>query len=178
MRSLILCLLLLLVRATTLPAQYDDGLVRLAVPARFEGPQLERNAPGWKIVGFVRDIPGTQRGTVLQVTTVDLDEAGLSLPDSGEVHPTEALLAEYLASVERRRDNYREGSRGRMELSGLPAARAEWRGIGGGRGMHGVLYCVIVGSRVVLLHAQTFDDAPAEDLAAAVQAIESVVLQP
>ena len=44
--------------------------------------------------------------------------------------------------------------------------------------MHGTVYCVIVGARVVMLHTQTFDDAPEEDLAAAVRAIESVVLQP
>jgi hypothetical protein len=87
-------------------------------------------------------------------------------------------VSEFLTSMEGRRDNFEVVSRGRVELSGLPAARAEWRGIGGGRGMRGVVYGVIAGSRVVMLHAQTFSDAPEEDLAAAVQAIESVVLQP
>lgn len=177
MRSLILCLLLL-VRAATLSAQYEDGPIRLAVPAGFEGPEVETTSPGFKTAGFVRDIPGTQRGTVLQITTIDLDQAGLSLSDLGEGDPTEALLDEFLASVERHRDNFQLVSRGRMELSGLPAARGEWRGIGGGRGKHGVIYCVIVGSRVVSFHAQTFDDAPEGDLAAAVRSIESVVLQP
>jgi hypothetical protein len=177
-RSLIVCLMLLLVRAPTLSAQYEDGPVRLAVPAGFVGPEVQTTSPGFKIAGFVRDIPGTQRGTVLQVTIIDLDEAGLSLPDPGQAHPTESLLDELLASVERRRNNFELVSRGRTELSGLPAARGEWRGIGGGRGMHGVMYGVIIGSRVVSLHTQTFDDASAEDLAAAVRAIESVVLQP
>lgn len=170
--------MLALVRATTLSAQYEDGPIRLSVPAGFEGPEVQTTSPGFKTAGFVRDIPGTQRGTVLQITTIDLDAAGLSLPDAGEAHPTEALLDEFLASVERHRDNFQLVSRGRMELSGLPAARGEWRGIGGGRGKRGVIYCVIVGSRVVSFHAQTFDDAPEGDLAAAVQAIESVVLQP
>jgi hypothetical protein len=169
---------MLLVQAATLSAQYEDGPIRLAVPAGFEGPEVQTTSPGFKTAGFVRDIPGTQRGTVLQVTTIDLDAAGLSLPDEGEAHPTESLLDEFLASVERHRDNFQLVSRGRMELSGLPAARGEWRGIGGGRGKHGVIYCVIVGSRVVSFHAQTFDDAPEGDLAAAVRAIESVVLQP
>lgn len=178
MRSLILCLLLLLVRAATLSAQYEDGPIRLAVPAGFEGPEVQTTSLGWKTVGFVRDIPGTQRGTVLQVTIVDLAAAGMSLPDSEEAHPSELLVTEFITSMEGRRDNFEVVSRGRTELSGLPAARGEWRGIGGGRGMRGVIYCVVAGSRVVMLHTQTFSDAPEEDLAAAVQAIESVVLQP
>lgn len=177
MRSVILCLLLL-VRATTLSAQYEDELVRLAVPAGFEGPEIQTTSPGFKIAGFVRAIPGTERGTVLQVTTIDLDVAGLSLPDSGEAHPTEAVLAEFLTSVERHRDKFEVVSRDRIELSGLPAARAEWRGPSRGRDMRGVMYCVIAGSRVVILHAQTFGDAPEDHLPAAVQAIESVILQP
>jgi hypothetical protein len=47
-RRLILCLLLL-VQAATLSAQYEDGPIRLAVPAGFEGPEVQSNAPGWKI---------------------------------------------------------------------------------------------------------------------------------
>ena len=93
---------------------------------------------------------------------------------------TTAMLARELADARRRRLLARAHLRERApELpAGLPAARGEWRGVGGGRGKHGVVYCVIVGSRVVSFHAQTFDDAPADDLAAAVRAIESVVLQP
>lgn len=177
MRSLILCLLLL-VRATTLPAQYEDGPVRLAVPAGFERPEVLAPSPGFRMASFVRPIPGTERGTLLQITTLDVDAAGLSLPDSGEVLPTESSLGEFLSGIERRRSEFEVVSRDRMELSGLPAARAAWRGIAGGRGMHGVMYCVIVGSRVVTFHTQTFSGAPEDHLPAAVQAIESVILQP
>lgn len=178
MRSLIVCLMLLLVRATTLSAQYEDGPVRLHVPAGFEGPQVQASSPEMKMVAWVRPIPGTERGTLLQITIVDADAAGLSVPRLGPARAAEALVDEFLSSMQRRRDSYEVVSRGRIELSGLPAARGEWRGIGGGRGMHGTVYCVIVGARVVMLHTQTFDDAPEEDLAAAVRAIESVVLQP
>jgi hypothetical protein len=177
-RSLILCLLLMLVRATTLPAQYEDGLVRLALPAGFEGPEVEAPSPGFKIVDFVRPIPGTDRGTLLQVTTIDIDVEGLCLPDSGEGHPTESVLAQFVAGVERRRERFEVVSRDRIELSGFPAARAEWRGTASGAEMHGLMYCVIVGSRVVILATQAFSDAPEDHLPAAVQAIESVILQP
>lgn len=169
---------MLLVRVTSLSAQYEDGPVRLAVPAGFEGPQIESTSPGFKVAGFVRGIPGTERGTLLQVTTIDLDVAGLSLPDSSDAHPTESLVSEFLTGVERRRSNFEVVSRDRIELSGLPAARAEWRGLSRGREMRGVMYAVVIGSRVVILHTQTFGDAPEDHLPAAVQAIESVVLQP
>lgn len=177
MRSLILCLLLLL-PATALPAQYQDGPIHLAVPAGFGGPEVQTPSPGIKFVNFLRTIPGTERGTLLQVSTLDLDVAGLSLSDPGEAQMTESLLTEFLSGVERRRDRFELVSRDRIELSGLPAARAEWRGTVRGRDMQGVIYCVIVGSRVVTLHTQTFSDAPADHLVSAVQAIESVVFQP
>lgn len=177
MRSLVLCLLLL-ARAGTLPAQYQDETVRLAVPAGFEGPEVLTPSPGMKIVGYVREIPGTGRGTLLQVSTIEVGAAELSQQGSGNVQATESLLDEFLLSVERRRETFEVATRGRVDLSGLSAARAEWRGLSRGRGMHGVAYCVIVGSRVVILHAQTFNDAPEDHFPAAVQAIESVILQP
>jgi hypothetical protein len=175
-RTLILCLLLL-VRATTLPAQYQDETIRLAVPTGFEGPEVLTPAPGFKMVNFAQ-APGTGRGTLLQITIIDTDVAGLSPPGPDRIQAAESHLAEFLSGVERRRSSFQVVSRDRIELSGLPAARAAWRGVAGGRGMHGVLYSVIVGDRKVTFHTQTVGDAPQDHLSAAVQAIESVVLQP
>ena len=96
MRSLIVCLMLLLVRATTLSAQYEDGPVRLHVPAGFEGPQVQASSPEMKMVAWVRPIPGTERGTLLQITIVDADAAGLSVPRLGPARAAEALVDEFL----------------------------------------------------------------------------------
>jgi hypothetical protein len=174
---LILCLLLM-VQATTLSAQYQDGPIRLAVPAEFTGPDVLTPESGAKIVNFVRPIPGTERGTVLQITTFEPDSAEWGVLNAEDVDPTELLLDEFLGGVERRRERFEVVSRDRIELSGLPAARGEWRGVAGGRDMKGVIHSVIVGSHVVVLATQTFTDAPEDHLPAALQAIESVVLQP
>jgi hypothetical protein len=40
--------------------------------------------------------------------------------------------------------------------------------------MSGVMYCVIVGDRVVIFHTQDFSDAPPGNRKAALEAIDSV----
>ena len=40
--------------------------------------------------------------------------------------------------------------------------------------MHGIMYCVIVGTRIISLHPQDFDTSPASDISEADAAIKAI----
>jgi len=78
-----------------------------------------------------------------------------------------------LGGVERQRNGYGLASRGWTAIDGTRAARAEWTGSGDGLRLKGVMYCMVVGTQVVMFHTQTLREGPGEYMQAAIQAFES-----
>lgn len=166
-------------------APYEDKLLRIEIPAGFKGPAsgqkcgLQRGTVVCAFtVAYGRHDPGAI-GTVLQITEVDF---GPTFPKLGKDRlgdTAEKYLFAFLKGIERRRTDFRASAPSRLELDGLPAARVTWKGLMRKEPMRGVkmvgaMYCVVIGSQVVILHTQYNADAPPETTSAAIHAIESV----
>ena len=170
-------LTLMLAVATGAAASYEDDVVRMSVPAQFEGPTTAEPGHGAKVVAFVAKHPAESRGTLLQVSTYDFGAALAGMPEDMRQEGTDGYLKQFLGGIERRRQHFSIVKQEPVVLSGIKASRAEWTGQVEGQPMSGVMYCVIVGTRVVSFHTQDFDDAPRENMNAAIQAITTVVLK-
>lgn len=167
-------IMLLLCISTLASCQSTSELVQLPIPPGFEGPYTTQPGPGSSTSAYLRKIPGQSRGTLLQVTTYEFGSKLAGIPKEELGNGAENYLLQFLAGVQRRRTSFRADKPTRIQLGGLPAARIEWAGTSEGYPMTGVMYCVIVGTVVVSLHTQGFEDSPASDRAAAVRAIEAV----
>jgi hypothetical protein len=173
MRIFALFLLLQLTGSPVFGATFAFSGVILDVPEGFEGPiQDERESA--KVVAFVKKYPRSREGTLLQISIWDFGQALLGMPEEARMEGTQHYLEQFLSGVGRRREEFMVTSRGNSSLSGIPSARAEWTGIAEGRRMSGVMYCVIVGTRVMSFHTQDFEDAPPQNRASALSAIEKV----
>ena len=147
------------------PFRFESGTVD--IPPGFAGP-VEQRKDDWLVVyGFLRNHPGRQTGTLLQITVFR--------PPDGPPEPRELekYLLELLAGVARRRTEFVRGPVQSIDVSRTPVAKVTWRGRGEGIPMNGVMYCYIDGPRVISFHTQDFDAAGREAMAAAIRAFES-----
>lgn len=154
---------------------YEDAGIRVSIPQGFEGP-VSRNEQNATVAAFVKKYPDGVRGTLLQITTYDFGQALVGMPEDARQEGTDRYLAQFLGGVERIRQSFKIVSQGPVLLDGIKASRAVWEGDAKGRPMSGVMYCVIVGTRVVVFHTQDFLDAPPGNRKAALESIESVTL--
>jgi hypothetical protein len=178
MRILTTLFILVSLTAQHLYAQNaQTALVKIAVPSGFEGP-TSASENGADVVGYVRRIPGSTHGTLLQISTYDFGAKLKGIPKKDLGDGAEHYLLQFLSGVERRRTNFHASSPTRQSLGGIPAARIEWTGIAQGQQMSGVMYCVIVGTKVVAFHTQGFASSPPSDRANALRAIESAKFHP
>jgi hypothetical protein len=170
--------LLVLVTASGASAQqYRDELLVLEVPEGFEGPVEESPGPQAKTVAYTKPYARADGGTLFQITEFDMGEALRGMPEGERGATADFYLAQLLGGVERRRTNFTATAPQRLELGGLPAARATWTGVAAGQRASGVMYCVVVGTVVVSFHTQDIESAPPENRAAAIRAFESVVVR-
>ncbi|SHF51994.1 hypothetical protein SAMN04487965_2131 [Microbulbifer donghaiensis] len=155
-------------------ATAQESPVKINIPAGFEGPFVASHQSGAKIQAYMKKIPGAGRTTLLQVTTYDFGSQLDGLPDERRGEAAGHYLSQFLASVQQQRDTFESTDAAGVVLDGIPGARVEWHGSSAGFNMSGVMYCVIVGSVVISLHTQGFEDSPAADTKAALAAIDSV----
>lgn len=154
-------------------ADYQDHQIRLSIPDGFEGP-ISRAEQGATVVALVKNYPGDTRGTLLQITTYDVGQALAGMPEDARQDATDKYLAQFLGGVEHARQSFRIVSQSHVLLDGIKASRAEWSGEAKGQAMSGVMYCVIVGTRVVAFHTQDFQAAPPANRQAALASIRAV----
>lgn len=153
---------------------YTDSLVSIDVPSGFQGPVSESFDSNNQTVAFSRLYTDREGGTLLQITRSDLGPKLLTIP-RGQLSGVAAVyLSQFLAGVERRRTNFTVSEPMTLEIDGVPAVRAEWRGEMEGVEASGVMYCVIVQTTVVILHTQDVIGAPRENRASAIAAIETL----
>jgi hypothetical protein len=167
-------LLLCLMSAGAWAGEYSDESMTLVVPDGFEGPVEQRPGPGALTVGYSKPTPNSTSGTLLQVTTYDAGSQEGPLPEDQRGAITEQYLLQFLGGVERARTAFGKSPVEKLRLGGIPAARIRWQGEARGLQMSGVMYCVIVGTRVISFHTQALADAPPGNMSEAMRAIEAV----
>jgi hypothetical protein len=151
----------------------DGQLVQIAIPEGFEGPSVLDIDAHSRTLGYLRPIPGLERGTLIQVTTLHGGPDLEGLADAERGHAADYFVRDVLTGIERARTSFEAGEPTRVSIGGLPAARIEWTGMVGDFRMSGVIYCVLVGPTLVSFHTQGFSDSPPQDRADAIRAIES-----
>jgi len=168
---------LFIITTTLLCAEPGADLVQIQPPPNFEGPIAATPGAGTHIDAYVHRIPGSDRSTLLQVTTYDFGSKLEGVPKSELGDGAEKYLMQFLGGIERARAEFHAAKPTRTALGGVPAARVEWTGLARGQAMSGVMYCVIVDTVVVSFHTQGFDDSPVEDRKAALHSIEAVTFR-
>ena len=158
-------------------AGFPSEIVQLLPPKGFEGPTSTDGPGGAHIEAYVHRISGTDRSTLLQLTTYDFGSKLEGIPKKELGNGAEHYLMQFLGGVERARMNFHASKPTQITLGGSPGARVDWTGEARGQSMSGVMYCVIVGTVVVTFHTQSFEDSPPEDRTAALHAIESVTFR-
>ena len=174
MKRAVVFLLLCLVNAGAWAGEYSDESMTLVVPDGFEGPVQQRPGPGALVVGYSKPTPNATSGTLLQITVYDADSQDGPVPEDQRGALTEQYLLQFLGGVERARTSFGKSAVEKLRLGGIPAARVRWKGEARGAQMSGVMYCVIVGTRLISFHTQALADAPPESVSQAMRAIESV----
>ena len=157
------------------PFRFEAGV--LAIPAGFTGPTEQRRGRELALYGFAKRHPGRETSTLLQVTVLTPPSGVADVPKDQEARAAEKYLLELLGAVERRRTEFARGAVEAIVIDGKAVARVGWRGRGNGEPMTGRMYCYLHGRSVVGFHAQDFDFAPPENLAAAVRAFETATLR-
>ena len=167
-------LLLCLVHACAWAGEYSDESMTLVVPDGFEGPVQQRPGPGALVVGYSKPTANSTSGTLLQITVYEPDSQEGPVPEDQRGAITEQYLLQFLGGVERARTSFSKSAVEKLPLGGIPAARIRWKGEARGAQMSGVMYCVIVGTRLISFHTQALADAPPENMSQAMRAIEAV----
>lgn len=152
---------------------FENDLLRLEVPTGFNGPIYGRMDERATAVAFSKPHADAPTSTLLQVTIFNTG-AIEAAPKEQLGSLADKYLPQFLGGIERRRTNYSATGPSRVTLGGIPASRARWSGSAEGRQLHGVMYCVIVGTKVLSLHVQDVDTAPASNFKEAEAAVKAV----
>lgn len=153
---------------------FDTDYFSIVAPVDFQGPVTQPMGDKGSVIAFVKPHPATQTNTLLQITVYDAG-ANAQLPKKEQLGPlSEKYLGQFMEGVKARRTNFTATAPTRVTLGGLPASRTTWSGSAQGQQLHGIMYCVIVGTRIISLHTQDFDTSPAGDISAAEAAIKAI----
>lgn len=155
-------------------AEFRFDPIRLVVPDDFSGPIRAAPDSHSETVAFSRSSePGTS-ATVLQLTRFDFEQP---LPSNSEVESFETAskyLLDMLRGIERTRTSYTQALPEKVLLDGKVGARSAWKGELRGVPVNGVMYAIVIGNRVIFLHAFGTGDTPDAQLLFAIQAIEAL----
>lgn len=175
-RSCIIALAFAVTVSFAAAAEFQFEYFTLDVPEGFEGPELNNLGADLKTVAFAKPHNNGTFKTLLQGTTYKFAASSSVIPREHFGAAADKYVLELLAAVERRRGNFSSTKPTRVEIGGAPASRVTWKGTMEGKGAHGVMYCIIVGSHFIAFHTQDLDDAPPSNLQQAETAIKNVRL--
>jgi hypothetical protein len=172
-RILLASALLAVVPFASAAGSFDSGPVSLRIPAGFDGP-ISGSKDGGTTTAFRKRHPDSEQATILQVTVYDFG-SDMGAPSEKELADgTEQYLKEFLGGIERRRTDFVAQPVQHIQLGGVPAAKVQWNGRLSGMDTVGVMYCLIVGTRVVSLHTQDSGTTLTPSMKAAISAIEAL----
>jgi len=170
---LLTALLLMFFAASAMAASYQGQGIRMAIPAGYEGPIAMSSTPGGESAAFTKKYPDNVHSSLLQISSL-IDSRLSAIPGNMLQTADDTYLKQFLDGIGRRRTQFVIVGQKPVMLAGIKASRAEWTGQAQGQSMSGVMYCVIIGTRILIFHTQDFNDAPPSTRAAAIGAIESV----
>ena len=148
--------------------------IHLQVPGGFQGPIRATPNPQATVTAYVKPYPERAGGTRLQIAAYEVGAQLVELPEEQRGPAADSYLAEFLDGIASRQTSFERAATTHLQLDGRPASMARWHGAADGKRVSGVMYTVVVGTRVILLHTQDVDPAPPENREAAIRAIESV----
>ncbi|MGD2166482.1 MAG: hypothetical protein PVF63_00145 [Gammaproteobacteria bacterium] len=168
---------ILLVSANALGEPYEDEILRLDVPAGFDGPVAAAGGEDVEVVAFRWPRDTGNFPTLLQITKYENDAVLADMRDEERGAAAERYLLRFLEGVARRRSNFISSDPIRIRLAGLPAAKIFWGGSAQGRGLSGVTYCLVAGTTIISFQTQDFEPIPSELRNAIMHSIEALVLK-
>jgi len=176
MKKLMIVVLLSLALFTECFAgQFSAEGITLDVPNGFEGP-LSQSMERAVTYGFTKPSSTPQFRTLLQLSAYDLGKSIPKLSKKEMLEGTDKYLLEFLKGVERRRTGFTQSKIVHISLCGVPASKISWSGSFEGLKANGVMYCAIVGSKVLSLHTQDAGNELTPNMLEAMRCIESLVL--
>jgi len=158
------------IRATT----FETEILRIDVPNGFQDPVSERVGELATAIAFTKPHPDGPTRTLLQITVYDPGPNVPPPPKDQLGQLASRYLSQFLGGIERRRTNYSATPPTRITLGGLPAARATWSGSAEGKQLHGAMFSVIVGTKILSLHVQDLDTAPPANMQEAEAAVRRI----
>lgn len=169
--------LVLLCFVLALPARMafaaDVGPLSIAVPPGFDGP-TSAEKEGGEMTVWVKHRPGEDRGTLLQISVVDMGSALDGITAAQRAQGAKHYLSKFIGAVARRRDNFKLDEVEPVSLAGMPAARVRWTGGVGEIQAVGVMYCVLVRNSIISLHTEDIGSEITPAMKLAMAAIEDV----
>lgn len=114
--------------------------------------------------------------TLFQVSLYDFGSKLGALSEAKQAEAAKKYLLEFVAGIERRRTNFKRTDPHPMKLAGIPAAKLQWTGEFQSKATVGVMYCFVVGTKVISFHTQDFGTEPTDAMKEAMKSIEGVRL--
>lgn len=171
---LVLAILLLFLTLHVCAAEFDTDDFSMAVPENFQGPITQPMGNNGNVIAFIKPHPATKTNTLLQITIYNAG-AGTQPPKKDQLGAlAERYLGQFMEGVKGRRTNFSSTAPTSVTLGGLPASRTTWTGSAQGVQLHGIMYCVVVGTLIISLHTQDFDTSPVGDISEAEAAIKAI----
>jgi hypothetical protein len=151
----------------------DAGPLVISVPEGFDGP-IRSDEAGGSTTAWVKRRPGTEGGTLLQVSAVDVGASLEGITAAERAEAARHYLLEFLKGIGQGRGDFELGEIEPITLAGLPAVRVRWTGILDNTDAVGMMYCVVVGHTVVDLNTQDVGSTLTPAMYSAMNAIEGV----
>lgn len=148
-----------------------SGVV-VVVPPQFSGPVRATPDQASEVVAYSSGGAPSVPREVLQFTRYSMAGIPPDLSDADIEKGTTQYLLQMLQGIERRRTSYAQTAPIRIQLGGKTGFRASWTGGLDGTPTNGVMYCLILGSNVVLIHAFGEGTQPSDLLKQAFRAVE------
>lgn len=170
-------LVLLLIAQPAVAAGVGFGGVRIDLPAQYSGPVRKKPNPTVETMTFVMF---HQSGVPSDNVVLTRYEFGDKIPQNLSDDDLEKGATQYLLqtidSIGKARSSYTQTEPHEIRLGGRVGSQSSWTGFLQGAPTNGKMYCLIVGTQVVIIHAFGGGDHPSKDLTAAMHAIESLTL--
>lgn len=123
---------------------------------------------------FTKLDPKTAINTVLELSAYDFGARMPNVPKEQLGEMADRYAAQFLEATKQRRQKFFAAPSVRVLLDGNPASKISWTGSVGGRSGSGVLYCTVVGTRVIRLQVQHLQVSSSETFRQAEESIKTV----
>lgn len=155
----------------------ETSALKLELPTGFKERGLEIGRfrePNPNARAFTKLDSKTAINTVLELSVYDFGARMPNVPEEQLGEMADRYAAQFLEATKQRRQTFSATPPVRVLLDGNPASKISWTGSVGGRLGSGVLYCTVVGTRVIRFQVQHLQVSPSESLRQAEEAIRAV----